>query len=51
MWEADTIEPLKHVYHELFIQELAEKLVQASTGFDAEQFQRLVLQEDWRDLS
>ncbi|MEW6979387.1 hypothetical protein QQS15_09805 [Bacillus pumilus] len=50
MWEADTIEPLKHVYHELFIQELAEKLEQASTKFDTAEFQRLVLQEDWAQL-
>ncbi|MGZ9698115.1 DNA alkylation repair protein [Bacillus safensis] len=44
------MEPLKHVYHELFIEELAEKLGQASTGFDAEKFQRLVLQKDWEQL-
>ncbi|MDR0124141.1 DNA alkylation repair protein [Bacillus zhangzhouensis] len=50
MWEADTIEPLKHVYHELFIQELGEKLAQESTIFDAAEFQRLVLQEDWPQL-
>ncbi|MEH7203037.1 hypothetical protein V7130_11060 [Bacillus safensis] len=50
MWEADKIEPLKHVYHELFIAELAEKLAQASTGFDAEEFKRLVLQKDWEQL-
>ncbi|QLI76335.1 DNA alkylation repair protein [Bacillus pumilus] len=50
MWEADTIEPLKHVYNELFIQELAEKLAQASSGFDAERFKRLVFQEDWQQL-
>ncbi|WP_431020829.1 hypothetical protein [Bacillus safensis] len=44
------MEPLKHVYHELFIEELAEKLGQASTGFDAGEFQRLVFQKDWQQL-
>ncbi|WP_445661655.1 hypothetical protein [Bacillus sp. FSL M8-0166] len=44
------MEPLKHVYHELFIEELAEKLAQASTGFDSEKFQRLVFQKDWQQL-
>ncbi|HBU91832.1 DNA alkylation repair protein [Bacillus pumilus] len=50
MWEVDTIEPLKHVYNELFIKELAEKLAQSSTVFDVEPFKRLVFQEDWQQL-
>uniref|UniRef100_UPI00406C845E DNA alkylation repair protein n=1 Tax=Bacillus sp. FSL R5-0820 TaxID=2954560 RepID=UPI00406C845E len=44
------MEPLKHVYNEPFIQHLAEKLVQASTVFDADHFQQLVFQEDWEQL-
>ncbi|OLP67015.1 hypothetical protein BACPU_03740 [Bacillus pumilus] len=50
MWEADTIEPLKNVYHASFIQELGNELEKESTGFDTNQFQQLVFQEDWSQL-
>ncbi|WP_442859327.1 DNA alkylation repair protein [Bacillus sp. ms-22] len=44
------MEPLKNVYHESFIQKLAETLAQESAVFDAGHFQQLVFQEDWQEL-
>ncbi len=47
---AETIEPLKNVYHESFIQNLAKELSKESSVFDADRFQQLVLKKDWSQL-